>query len=1632
MDNSFVLGGLKKKSTRQSKKSSTKESDKNKELVNDKESAKDEESKEESKDVPKYEENVIPELPEEKKQIQLSIGDYSLTDTDVFLVGHSELEQKGLIDHHISSTNTFYREGINQIITKGFIVEKTIINEREHSEEDKSIDSIKFVVKFTNVKIGHPSTQNYYTNKEDILMPNTALLSEKTYSANVYVDAEITAYAYTKDLTQQPKVRKAEIKDHKICRIPIMVKSDLCNDKKSSNIGGYFIVKGVEWVIDSVESMIYNKIRIFKNEGYGKEIFRSEFISKPGDAYENQGYLKTVWYNDGSITFSVVKNNLRKIQIPFYLLFRLLGVATDEEMFDNIIYEHGTDIGGNMFNYLRTAMNAKYTIANAKNVYQYTDILKLVIDELKNDTFKHLDFVKSPDDAYQYAINSLTQELDFNVLPHVGLTPIARKNKIRFLGLIIRKIFLTRMELLSPTDRDSFTEKRIHPAGPSYAKPFKTYFNAAIVQQIKKKFTKDFKSSQFSQVDLKASFRTSIHRVDFERLLVQSITSGNKAELTVGLKRQITNRLFTQLLVRKNQLTTLSTMRQVSIATSDTTRQSERAKEMRRVHTTFLGYICVCHSPVGAKVGINKQMALLASVSQASSSEAIASLLRKDVLIITLDKVKPSQIYKEDLSSVFVNGDWIGCTKNSTDLVRKYRKMKRFAEINKYTTIHWDNTNDDVFFWTDAGRMLRPLVVVYNNKRDESLLHKMKKSDKFVQGIGLNVDIIDKIRRNEININDLSNNGIVEYVSPEEQTNYYICCTYDKLKEDQNNELNEYTHLDFPESTLSLTALSSPFANHNNTQKFVYQTNQVNQACGNFSPDWPFRCDKDTFLQYRSEIPMVKTILDKYTHSNGNNAIIGIGIYLGDNQEDGIIFNKGASDRGAYNGCKMTYYKTELEQNEEFGNPNSLDTTDIRSANYSKIINGFPKVGTKLEKGDVMIGKRLILGKNENSKFKYADRSMIYKENEPAIVHNVIIGRNEDEQEFIKIQLRKIRNVANGDKFCLLPTAEILTELGWIAIKDIYSMWKKNEKHGQVDEVYYHDNEREAKSHTNQTKLKVATMHPKTHELQYAEISNAYRFDYDDLMFKASTPNVSTICTLNHKNYVKIHHRDSENAQSKDYQFVSASDCHGKTLRFKSDCENAFDDYDDFVVYSKKTNAVHRYAYDIYAQLLAILIMDGEISINADNMHEMMIYNIDAVKLEMINAVAKNLKLSNEFMKMDKSTNSCKLQDELLDVLFEDFARLSISKETKYIPNVMWKLGGNSCFDFMMMLMKLSGTEKYQSFSTSNVKLADDFQRLVLHCELSSIITEMHSGGTIYTVKISNIFEPVVYSDAQSLIPYSGKVYCVEVPNHHLFYYRENRTSPPIWTGNSSKHGQKGIVALSLRDSDMPRTEDGMSPIMIINPAAIPTRMTISQLLECLCGTLCALKGNHIDGTIFKKLNMDTITSELEKLGYNKYGYRKLYSGITGEPINTEIYIGSTYYQRLQKFVVDTIYSVSKAPTDAITYQPLDGKANLGGLRIGEMEAWALCGAGVSRFQYEKFSAHSDKHNQYICRCGKPAIVNTQRNIYKCLECGDNADITNVPTTWSSKLLFQELDAMCVGVRRLPEPFAYPIVEAKK
>ena len=268
---------------------------------------------------------------------------------------------------------------------------------------------------------------------------------------------------------------------------------------------------------------------------------------------------------------------------------------------------------------------------------------------------------------------------------------------------------------------------------------------------------------------------------------------------------------------------------------------------------------------------------------------------------------------------------------------------------------------------------------------------------------------------------------------------------------------------------------------------------------------------------------------------------------------------------------------------------------------------------------------------------------------------------------------------------------------------------------------------------------------------------------------------------------------------------------------------------------------------------------------------------------------------------------------------------------------------------------------------------------------------------------------------------------------------REERI-PAIGDKMASRAGQKGTIGLIIPEENMPFTADGIRPDLIINPHALPSRMTIGQIVESLFGKACLNYGMFGDCTAFqvKGSNHQTYGKMLVEAGFNSTGNQMLYNGMTGEQLESNIYIGPTYYMRLKHMVKDKINYRARGPNTGLTRQPVQGRANDGGLRIGEMERDGVLAHGLSYFLNESFLVRGDEYYMAVCnKTGAIAIYNDAKNIFlspfadgpinfhtnpdgtmnikNVSKFGRSFSIVKIP--YSFKLLIHELQTMNIQMR---------------
>ncbi len=1574
--------------------------------------------------------------------MKTAAGSAIKTQEELITVVDKVLTNESIIRSHINSFDRFIDHGLRQIMTQVFDI-RYEVDAANTIEHDKTIKKYEVSVVIDDIECTHPTSFNYSKQVPVCVMPNECLLRDLTYCSPLYVNCTIEAKAYHENGTVSTKTEK--IKRYMIAKMPIMVKSKLCNtynksketliqlEEDPSDQGGYFIVKGNHYIINNLESLKYNEPKEFITKGFKNELARSDVISKPGDAFENSFNVILKLLNNNSIVVNLSKAGFKDVDIPFYMIFRALGVITNKRIVELIAYsfDESDPIIKSILDTLESALSNKYTdfdkTANEVSnlVVNQDDVLEILCKFIvQYSTYKIADIKKQKDGSYKpedlnakkMVMNKLQQHLDMRFLPHVGLSAKARMKKAAFLGHMIRRMLLVNLGVIEPTDRDSYKNKRIYDSGISYSRSFKTQFNLMFVQRLMKQIvTKDFKNNSFAEINLQSMFKSAIKAEEFEKALMTSIVSGDKV-MTVN-KLTFTNKLSSQQLHHKNKLNVITALKSIETPNkNNSSKSSERAILIRQVHPTGTGYICgITSADTGVKVGMSKQLSVVADITAASSSEVIKALVYDDEQLVSVeDSLVVGRMRSDNLHKVFVNGDWVGCVKDFHQFLTKYREYRRTGKLHHYVTVSHHIQCNEIHIWCDSGRLTRPLLIVRNNTSDKNYSH-----DKFKQWTLITQDVIDKLRQNELGVDDLVSMGIMEYITPEEHANIYCAYEYDHFMKHVNDPLHQFTHIDIPQGIIGLVALTSVFANHNPAARVCFQSNQVKQTNSWVMKNWTYSAHKDMYFLINNEDPIVSTFAYKHIPPMGINAMVAIAIYGGYNQEDSLIVNKSSVDRGMFDSIHMTFQKTDCDQNEIICKPNPANTADIKSyANYEKLVDGLIPEGCYVNEGDCLVGKIAKLSKGDitNPNVIYTDHSLIYKEKEPAMVWKVIKAYNNEEKVFVKIIFKTFIKTEMGNKFCMPDTNEVLTSSGWKAFKDV-SMEDKICSLVDGDRI------------------------------EYVEPLGVYHFQHDGPMVSIQSQQISSTTTLNHKLYIK-------NRRRTEYELMDAEKAYTKRVQFKKDAINAYDDIDTI------TLGTSVYKMDDYLKLLAMFIADGWIDKRYVDTSVIVISAAKPRKIAIIEETAAALGVqyrvySNDRKeKFENSTIGNKdVKHHIRDInLARSLAPLNTGALNKRLPEFVWSLSQRQAKLLLDTLVSFDGTrgKTYEAYYTSSKGLADDVTRLALHAGISGTLTkrdmdkdstqmfgdrEYHVNGDQYVVRLIRSKNTPMINHGMvkqqngqdiKLTNYTGTVSCVEVPSH-VFYVRENGI--PHWTGNSSRAGQKGTVGFLYNEADMPFTSSGIKPDMIFNPLSLCTRMTTGVIFEGMLAKLSAHIGATPDATMFKKLDTDNIAEMLKSYGFSESGTERLYNGMTGTYMDAMIFIAPIYYQTLQKLTRHTVYANAVSPSDVLTRQPLHGKKVGGGSRMGSMESACMSVSSIN-FLNEKFSSHSDGTNLYVCtRCNQRAFANEEYKIFKCVRCGNLAQITKVASTYTSNLFMNELQAMSVGMKLNVKKPAYEMHE---
>ena len=241
---------------------------------------------------------------------------------------------------------------------------------------------------------------------------------------------------------------------------------------------------------------------------------------------------------------------------------------------------------------------------------------------------------------------------------------------------------------------------------------------------------------------------------------------------------------------------------------------------------------------------------------------------------------------------------------------------------------------------------------------------------------------------------------------------------------------------------------------------------------------------------------------------------------------------------------------------------------------------------------------------------------------------------------------------------------------------------------------------------------------------------------------------------------------------------------------------------------------------------------------------------------------------------------------------------------------------------------------------------------------------------------------------------------------------------PEIGDKFASRHGQKGVLGILAKQEDLPYTADGISPDVLINPHAFPSRMTVGMMMESITGKAAALRGAKFDGSAFVGEKIEQVRDVMKDAGFKYSGKEIMYDGRTGKSFPVEVFIGIVYYQKLHHMVADKIHARARGQVQMLTKQPTEGRARGGGLRFGEMERDCIIAYGASMILKDRLLDESDKDDIFVCeRCGLVAYHDVKQRRYICRVCGDKGKVSSVSVAYAFKLLLQEMQSLNIAPR---------------
>lgn len=1101
-----------------------------------------------------------------------------------------------------------------------------------------------------------------------------------------------------------------------------------------------------------------------------------------------------------------------------------------------------------------------------ENDHDMIDALRVSIDECKNEKGEK---IQTQQDAIDYLVSKMRiikkySETDKNIkyqqkrlhlqnLLETGFLPHMENGifyKGAYLCYAIHRMLNCYLGRTQKDDRDAYINKRIDMPGNLMDELFRQLYKKMLNEC--NKFFKRRNTNDSDPINIINQIKPNI------------IEQGLQKSLSTGL--WIRHKGVAQMLNRLTYIQTISFLRRVDAPSGD--QSTSKLTGPRHLHQTTVRWMCPVSTPEHASVGLTKHLSLLGNITIFKYSQYM--LLREFLAekIVDVRDIPSSKL--KNMTKLFLNGEWLGGVRKPHELYNEVKTNKLNGTFDPTISVVRNVMENELRIYCDGGRGYAPAIIVKNNKcqltRDLVNSIYFNKSERK-----------DKLQYSSYEEFVESNPQVIENLDCEEQIYSMIAENMQQVEnmrvimEDSigkvadvhtNNVINRYNEMTYlryshceihPALLLGEIPTCVPFCNSNHGPRNIFNYAQSKQAMGIYISNYRDRLDI-SYILYNPQRPIVYSRTSKYMYADdlpaGENAVVAIAFYTGYNMEDSLIFNKSSLERGKFASEYVRKFMPQIQKNhttaqdDVFMKPDPSKVVGMRNNSYNKLNDK----GYVPEETGVVSGD-ILIGK-VSPIHHYQNQNAGAGKNTKMYKDNSEVYKANSPGVVDKVYTG-IHTNEGYEMIKMRIRSQRLPNIGdkfacYTPDHDVLTQngWIPISELTQADKVACISND-------------ILEYHNPT------EIQN-YDCNNDD-MYVVENEDISLKVTMNHRMYVSLNGANR-------FSVEEARKIVGRR-------------------YSCKKNVMYRRQSGV---IKTIRIMDKKVGTYGLSILLGNIFGSDAKiesdKLYLGNAsdVDQGITLMNGIRELGLiccENMVIKSEDSDLNTLIVNY----VNSLNGNLPSWLLKLSLFEANAFFQMLHKDKKHTKHNS----------DLLQIMYFCygKVVNILADgCISNGSKYTKR----------GAYDRIEKYTGKVYCCTVPTKRgIIYVRRNGKG--VWCGNS-QHGNKGTIGIILKASDMPFTKDGIIPDIILNTHAMPGRMTMGQIIECIVGKLAAISGTTADGTPFNDFDINEVREKLEKFGYNGDGNEYLYNGMTGQKFKSMIFIGPTYYKRLKHLVEDKIH----------------------------------------------------------------------------------------------------------------------------